>query len=947
MPRLRTAILARTSVAAMSSALIFSFSARATAAPGTFDLSSPTNGAWCTATCTFTWQQASAAASYDLYVDGALKKAAIGTAYPPTYTLAAGEAIADGLHTWHLVARDSGGTTTTSTSSYSVRVDANSPTSPVLVSPAANDWISSAAPTFTWSASSDVGSGIAGYEIWINGAAAKTGIAASTTASTASLPMTSLFSDGISSGCPGWAFSAAPSWSFVCAAENSWSLSFRGNYIGTESGTATMTNSIDLTNAGRTDLVLAHYPTSAPTLRINASDDGGTTWRTASTSVYYNDSFSLDDFTGTAAARIQFYGFTQSSNGWDILSVKVNAVTGGSYTWQVVAIDLAGNRTASESRQVRYDLPPLPFNQTNPVANSWWTANTTPTFTWNATSDAGSGVAKYQLWIDGILAVDNIAPGATSAAATNALTDGTHRWQIYAIDAAGAVRHSRNSLTVGIDTTPPNTFSLNTPADQSATGIPTPSLCWNMATDSGSGLDHYQLVIDGGLERDSIASTCSTPVASLTEGTHTWTVKAVDKVGNIRDATQTRTIYVDFGSYPTAFNLLSPTDGATVDTLTPTFMWEASADSGSGLARYELRIDGACVACSLAPTATSYTISSALTAASHSWSVTAVDHAANSTVAAGAPWTFTARVCAPDSTEACAGSPTGACDPGIRTCSASGTWSSCTGVITAVAENCGNSADDDCDGFTDCADPDCFATCTVGPEPGAEPGSEPGPEPAPEPGPEPAPEPSRDAGVDAPPDAAADGPVTTATSTGSGTGTTTTTVTTTATSTTTTGTTTATATSTSTVTTTGSATATGTTTATAGGPEPGGDAGAPVIVPDASVRDAGTDISTRDASATSDAQVVTPALDAPGVSAVDAGVGNASDAKTAGRDGPQGGSADGSGGDAVTSDTKSSGGCGCVVGGMGSGQTGIWPLLMLALLALSRARGLSSRRPRR
>jgi hypothetical protein len=47
----------------------------AQAAPGAFDLTSPANGAWCTATCEFTWQAASSAVSYDLYVDGAVKKA--------------------------------------------------------------------------------------------------------------------------------------------------------------------------------------------------------------------------------------------------------------------------------------------------------------------------------------------------------------------------------------------------------------------------------------------------------------------------------------------------------------------------------------------------------------------------------------------------------------------------------------------------------------------------------------------------------------------------------------------------------------------------------------------------------------------------------------------------------------------------------------------------------
>jgi len=68
-------------------------------------------------------------------------------------------------------------------------------------------------------------------------------------------------------------------------------------------------------------------------------------------------------------------------------------------------------------------------------------------------------------------------------------------------------------------------FSLYSPADQSSSAIPTPTLCWNATNDTGSGLDHYQLFVDGSLGRDGIASTCSTPTATLAEGAHTWSVR--------------------------------------------------------------------------------------------------------------------------------------------------------------------------------------------------------------------------------------------------------------------------------------------------------------------------------------------------------------------------------------------------------------------------------------
>jgi len=86
-------------------------------------------------------------------------------------------------------------------------------------------------------------------------------------------------------------------------------------------------------------------------------------------------------------------------------------------------------------------------------------------------------------------------------------------------------------------------------------------------------VDHYQLLVDGAMSRDSIASTCSTPTSTLAEGAHTWSVKAIDKMGSSRDSTETWTVYVDFGAPPVGFSLLTPANGSTVNTLTPTFTW--------------------------------------------------------------------------------------------------------------------------------------------------------------------------------------------------------------------------------------------------------------------------------------------------------------------------------------------------------------------------------------
>lgn len=81
------------------------------------------------------------------------------------------------------------------------------------------------------------------------------------------------------------------------------------------------------------------------------------------------------------------------------------------------------------------------------VRGGSWTNSSTPTFTWKATTDAGSGLAKYQVWIDNALVIDSIPAIATTATATSVMAEGAHLWQVWAVDNAGAVRRSRQGWT--------------------------------------------------------------------------------------------------------------------------------------------------------------------------------------------------------------------------------------------------------------------------------------------------------------------------------------------------------------------------------------------------------------------------------------------------------------------------------------------------------------------
>lgn len=78
-------------------------------------------------------------------------------------------------------------------------------------------------------------------------------------------------------------------------------------------------------------------------------------------------------------------------------------------------------------------------------ANDSSTSNRRPTLSWNASSDSESGLAKYQLYIDGSLDRDNIS--GTSTTPTNDLSCGSHTWYVKAVDNAG---NSTNSSTYNL-----------------------------------------------------------------------------------------------------------------------------------------------------------------------------------------------------------------------------------------------------------------------------------------------------------------------------------------------------------------------------------------------------------------------------------------------------------------------------------------------------------------
>jgi DNA-binding beta-propeller fold protein YncE len=324
------------------------------------------------------------------------------------------------------------------------------------------------------------------------------------------------------------------------------------------------------------------FSVSAPSLdtSIISGPPAATAARTAT--------FTFDaNYPSTFECRLDNGSFASCATG-----VSYAGLAEGRHTLAVRAKDLLGNIDASPaSRSWRVDLTaPAAASLAQPAdAASNLPASTL--FSWSSTSDDATGISRYELWIDGALSqtVTPLQCAAVCAATPGAaLADGSHRWQVRAVDSAGNVAASV-SRTFAVDAAPPAAFALAGPDDDAATTDRRPALLWQAASDAGIGLAGYDIVLDGQVAASVDASTTAfTPGTDLTEGTHDWQVVARDAHGN-RRASATRRFTVDV-TQPVA-KLTAAPDPALVGRIV-TFDGGASSDAGSGVVRFEWDLDG-------------------------------------------------------------------------------------------------------------------------------------------------------------------------------------------------------------------------------------------------------------------------------------------------------------------------------------------------------------------
>ena len=456
-----------------------------------------------------------------------------------------------------------------------------------------------ATPTFTWTGSRDTGLGLAHYQLWMDGKLLQDLI------SQTSFTLTD--AQALSSGFHTWTVKAVDKAANITQANQTWTV--------------------------RVD---ANAP--EPFALLTPEQD----YWTSNARPVFEWQGSTDAEIGLSKYQLYVDGKLREDNiSPDSNSIQLRqSLSSRNYSWYVLAIDKVGYKTQSvQKRVIHIDTRPPTVPDLSLPANRQWTPNTTPEFRWIASADSGIGLEKYQFYLSGALLYDDLVELTVVLDSEHALSHGTHQWFVKAIDKLGNSKQSK-TWTVRVDILPPQNFSLISPADGDFANIPTPNFSWQRASDADSGLSYYQLWIDGELNMDNIPPdrTTSSPSVPLTEGYHTWHIKAVDNVGNVAQSSETRTVFGEWNS-PQAFNLISPTNLQEVPGPLPALSWEPSIDTGAGIERYELWIGGKLNRDDIPPTMTVAIPADDLPNGPYQWLVKAVDRAGNVTPSK-TTWTF-------------------------------------------------------------------------------------------------------------------------------------------------------------------------------------------------------------------------------------------------------------------------------------------------------------------
>ncbi len=290
------------------------------------------------------------------------------------------------------------------------------------------------------------------------------------------------------------------------------------------------------------------------------------------------------------------FTYTQSHSGLSL----------GQHTLEVVATDQVGY-TKSASTTFSVEQPDTIIDS----GPNGLTNDSTPSFTYHSTLTGST----FQCSVDGGAYVSCPGTGYT----TPPLTDGSHTFSVKATSGAGHVDPTPASRTFTVDATPPNTTIDYGPEGATNDGTPAfgyssddPDARFECKLDSAA----FAPCGNGAFEAEN----------ALSEGAHTFTVRAVDRAGNPDPSPASRSFSVD--ATPPTVSIQSGPSGAT-NNPKPIFTFTSSGASSLACAIDAEATEGDEPSYGACTTSTSHTPLLPLSDGPYTFRVRASDEAGN------------------------------------------------------------------------------------------------------------------------------------------------------------------------------------------------------------------------------------------------------------------------------------------------------------------------------
>jgi RHS repeat-associated protein len=308
----------------------------------------------------------------------------------------------------------------------------------------------------------------------------------------------------------------------------------------------------------------------------------------------------------------------------------------GTYYWRVNLNLGSGLVSSPFSRTIVIvsSSLPVPPSLSSPQ-NATVGGDSTPTFTWNASTSTVATPYTYEIQVDNNS--DFSSPeftnigSALNATPSSALAEGTYSWRVRTLNTYGAPGAWSGTWVVTVDTT----LALVAPTNNTSTSNGTPTFSWNTPLNTNGAAFTYEIQVDNNSDFSSpeftnIGSALNaTPSSALAEGTYSWRVRAIDDVGTPRPWSSSWTLTVVY-SIPV---LNSPANNTSVNTTKPIFSWNSVVTTVGSPYTYEIQVDNNNDFSSPEFTNTGSTFtaapSNALAEGTYSWRVRAIDNVGN------------------------------------------------------------------------------------------------------------------------------------------------------------------------------------------------------------------------------------------------------------------------------------------------------------------------------